>query len=97
MKDGYVLVRKNLRTLFMSTASKKLKITSRKEKYLQMEILILQGQDATTYFQTVNEVKEKLKGDYSDKQIEECLYDLYVDIKAEQNYYNVPKFIHTYD
>ncbi len=62
-----------------------------------MEILILQGQDATTYLQTVNEVKEKLKGDYSDKQIKECLYDLYVDIKAEQNYYNVPKFIHTYD
>ena len=97
MKDGYVLVRKNLRTLFMSTASKKLKITSHRDKYLQMEILILQGRDATTYLQTVEEVKEKLEGNYSDKQIKECLYDLYIDIKAEQNYYNVPKFIHTYD
>lgn len=62
-----------------------------------MEILILQGRDGTTYLQTVSDVKKKLKGNYSDKQIKECLYDLYVDIKAEQNYHKTLKFLHHYD
>ena len=89
MSVGYVRDRRNLQTLFMSTASKKSKHISHREKYLQMEIVILLAQGAITFSDTSETIQSKLKGKFSDSEIDECLYDLYIDLKAEEHNYKL--------
>ena len=62
-----------------------------------MELVILLAKDDTIFSQGVSSIKKKLKRDYSENEIEECLYDLYIDIKAEQCYYNIPNQLLFYD
>ena len=88
MRDGYVQGRRSLQTLFMSTVSKRLKTISHRKKYLQMELVILLAKDATIFSDTIENIKKKLTDNYSDSEIEECLYDLYIDLEAEQRTFN---------
>lgn len=53
-----------------------------------MELVILLAKDATIFSDTIENIKKKLTDNYSDSEIEECLYDLYIDLEAEQRTFN---------
>lgn len=56
-----------------------------------MELVILLAQGAITFSDTNETIQSKLKEEFSDSEIDECLYDLYVDLKAEERKLNLPK------
>ena len=89
MSVGYVRDRRNLQTLLMSAASKKSNCTSHKEKYLEMELVILLARGSITFSDTIESIRDKVKGEFSESDIVKCLDNLMLDLKAEEHQYKL--------
>jgi len=54
-----------------------------------MELVILLAQGAITFSDTNKTIQSKLKGKFSDSEIDKCLYDLYIDLRAKEHRYEL--------